>query len=51
MTARAGAVSFQWEQEMAAQGASTLQGMFLRHVRDTSIEIMIFLLRQNKPLA
>ena len=43
MTARAGAVSFQQEHEMAAQSTSTLQDMFLEHVRDNRVEVTIFL--------
>jgi host factor-I protein len=43
MTARAGAVRLQPEQAMAAQSTSTLQDLFLTHVRDNSVEVTIFL--------
>jgi host factor-I protein len=43
MTARADAVSFQWEQEMSAQSTSTLQDTFLKHLRDHRVEVTIFL--------
>jgi host factor-I protein len=43
MTARAGAVRLQQEQEMAAPSTSTLQDLFLKHLRDHSVEVTIFL--------
>jgi host factor-I protein len=43
MTARAGAVRLQQEQVMAAPSTSTLQDLFLKHLRDHSVEVTIFL--------